>query len=126
MWEAEQHQEHAGEDVENDSLHGWQFMAMHEHFDPYGSTVKWNFWKGLIVALVSLSRTIYRDHKSKHDQPPPAPVIDRTIRIELNTQGTPGQLTVQQRDQIIQAVVEETLRAIDSQAADIVPPALDR
>ena len=75
---------------------------------------------GLIVSAAALAWTIYQDHKKQHNEAPPVQVIIRTVRIELNENGTVQHLTTEQRDRIIQATAEETIRAIDD---DTPPPA---
>ncbi|MWA02700.1 hypothetical protein F8568_020435 [Actinomadura sp. LD22] len=72
---------------------------------------------GLIVSVATLAWTIYQDHKKKHNDPPAASVIIRTIRIEIDDNGVPGELGTEQRDRIIQTVVEETTHAINDETA---------
>lgn len=74
---------------------------------------------GLVVSVATLAWTVYQDHKKKHNDPPAASVIIRTIRIELSDSGIPEQLDTEQRDRIIQAVVEETTHVING---EVVPP----
>lgn len=72
---------------------------------------------GLIVSVATLAWTVYQDHKKKYNDPPAASVIIRTIRIELSDNGIPEQVGTEQRDRIIQAVVEETTHAINDETA---------
>ncbi|GAB3651822.1 hypothetical protein GCM10027589_08880 [Actinocorallia lasiicapitis] len=74
----------------------------------------------LIVSVAALGWTVYQDHKNKHHQAPPTHVITRVVRLELDETGTVQHLTVEQRDQIIQSTVEETVQAIEEQ-----PPLTD-
>ncbi|MFD0683417.1 hypothetical protein [Actinomadura fibrosa] len=55
--------------------------------------------------------------QKKHNDPPTASVIIRTIRIGIGDDGVPKEFGTEQRDRIIQAVVEETTHAINDETA---------
>ncbi len=63
----------------------------------------------LIVSTASLAWTIYTDLKTKTQRPAPQ-VIARRVRIEL---GDRAPIEPTERDRIIDAVVAETIQAID-------------
>ncbi|NDU77730.1 hypothetical protein GWI34_34735 [Actinomadura sp. DSM 109109] len=90
------------------ALHSGDGVTRHERYDPVAIG-------GLIVSVATLAWTIYQDHRKKHDERPPVQVVIRTVRIELGDGGVPRQVDAEQRDRIIQAVVEETVRGLDDE-----------
>lgn len=65
----------------------------------------------LIVSVATLAWTVYNDLRTKTPQPSPD-VVARTVRVRLND--TAG-LDTAQRDRIIDVVVEETVRTVESE-----------
>jgi len=65
----------------------------------------------LIVSVATLAWTVYNDLRTKTPQPSPD-VVGRTVGVRLND--TTG-LDPAQRDRVIDIVVEETARTIESE-----------
>ncbi|WP_141578993.1 hypothetical protein [Actinomadura sp. WMMA1423] len=90
------------------ALHSGDGASRRERYDPVSIG-------GLIVSIATLAWTIYQDHKKKHNEQPSTQVIIRTVRIELSNDGAPEQVNAEQRDRIIEAVVEEIAQAISDE-----------
>jgi hypothetical protein len=65
---------------------------------------------GFIVSVASLAWTVFRDLKKKTPSPAPA-VVARAVRVQVRAS---SDLAPSERDRIIDAVVEETVKAIIS------------
>ncbi|MFJ7325322.1 hypothetical protein ACIQVN_03595 [Streptomyces cyaneofuscatus] len=78
---------------------------------------------GLIVSIATLAWTVYNDIRSRNSAAPaPAPdIVARRVRLELDQADAPAPpLAPADRDRIIDATVEETLRAAPETDSDPV------
>ncbi|MET9091768.1 hypothetical protein ABZX72_06755 [Streptomyces cyaneofuscatus] len=76
---------------------------------------------GLIVSIATLAWTVFNDIRSRNSAAPvPTPdTVVRRVRLELDQADTPAPpLAPADRDRIIAATVEETLRAAPEPDAD--------
>jgi hypothetical protein len=63
---------------------------------------------GLVVAVATLAWQVYTDLKSKTAQPSPE-VVARTVRVRIRESGDGGAVSPEERDRVIDVVVEETV-----------------
>lgn len=61
---------------------------------------------GLLVSVATLAWTVYADLRSKAPQPS-AEIVARTVRVQLRDEGA---IAPEQRDRVIEVVVDEVLR----------------
>ncbi|MFE1477596.1 hypothetical protein ACFW6N_27580 [Streptomyces cyaneofuscatus] len=74
---------------------------------------------GLIVSIATLAWTVYNDIRSRNSAAPAPDTVVRRVRLELDQADTPAPpLAPADRDRIIAATVEETLRAAPEPDAD--------
>jgi hypothetical protein len=64
---------------------------------------------GLIVAIATLAWQVYTDRKGGTEKPSPE-VVARTVRVQIRDRGEAGATSPEERDRVIEVVVEETIK----------------